>query len=679
MIPRKNRRACFSRRRSVITNARIEAEKARTTIGRRLRILLFVIVLSSPLAAETVRFAVIADTHIGAGTAAADLQSIVGRINALPGLDFAVLVGDIAEKGRDAEFAEAKRLLGGLKIPWHVVPGNHDSHWIGQGLIGFREASASDRFFFEKSGQTFIGLNSWDFGHLAPEDIKWLAMSAEAASRAGAVFVFVHNPPAYVDNWFKAQAVLRARKSVVLSGHVHNTRILDSSGLPVVTVRRAMAAAAIPPGFVLIESAADGISVFEMNGSDDPKLIGIIAPDKLGLASDIPPPVRTRDEVEIIGRADLGTRVSLAPVLAGDLIVVANNSGKISAFDESGSPRWSHDPEALCAARPWADENFVYAATAKGRILKLDAVSGRVLKRGDVGERVTSQLTTFVSEKGERRLLAGTLSGRMICLDAATLETVWASEESKDMIQSRPLIVGGRVIFGSWDARVHALDVETGRFLWRWSENYNFYFAPAGCVSASDGKSIFICCPDGFVSAIDLETGKTLWREKYSAWESLSLSRDRARLFVKNRTDEFNILAAATGHRLVQSSPAHGNGDIMPIEPVEWEGHVYYGGLNGRVYDVDKAGRIKAILDLGPAGIHTLLPLGEGRFAALNLDGTLVVFSVGKNIIGEKSPLAPLYKRGTGRGDDTVSFSPSSPPFLKGGDGGDFLGQRGRH
>lgn len=601
-------------------------------IRRRTIALLFglALVWSLAPAAADIRFAVIADTHIGAGsTASADLSAVVSRINGLSGVHFAVLAGDITEKGRDSEFAEAKRLLGGLKIPWHVIAGNHDAHWIGQALIGFREAWASDRFFFEKSGRVFIGLNTWDFGHLAPDDLVWLRERLAGTAASARFFVFAHHPPALVDNWYQAQNILKARKSVIFSGHVHRTQILSIEGLPFVTIRRAMASTLNPPGFGLIDSRADGrVSVFEVNGNDAPRLVGTIGAEALGAASEIPPPVRTRDEVEVVGRAELETRASLAPVSAGDRIIVVDNAGRIHGFDSSARERWIHDPKAFSASRPVGRGRFAYAATAKGRILKLETADGRLVDEADVGERVTSALALFADGSGRRRLLAGTLSGRLFCLDAQSLDVLWVSGEAKDMIQSRPLVVGEKVIFGCWDARLHALEVSTGRPLWRWSENDNFYYAPAGCDPVSDGSRIFVSCPDGFVSAVDLTAGRTVWREKHNAWESLGLSPDRARLFIKSRADEFRLLDSAAGRLLALSSPAQGKGDIMPVEPVEWEGRVYFGVQNGRIYEVGPGGRMKAILDLGPAGVHSLLALGGGRFAAVNLDGTLVVFRV---------------------------------------------------
>ena len=600
---------------------------------RQIALLLALVFLGSHAAAAgNVRFAVIADTHIGAGTASADLAAVVSRVNALAEVEFAVLVGDIAEKGRDSEFAEAGRLLSALKIPWRVVPGNHDSHWVGQGLIGFREVWPSDRFDFETAGRTFVGLNSWDFGHLAPDDLAWLGERVARTPAEGEIFVFVHHPPASVDNWFRAQNILRSRRTVVVSGHVHRTQVLDRAGLPVITVRRAMASPKGRPGFGLVECGPSGVSVFEVDGPEAPKLVGTVAAERLGAAAEIPPPVRTRDEVELLGRAELGTRVSLAPILAGGRIIVVDRVGRVHGFDSSGVERWVHDPKDLSASRPAGDDEFVYAATAKGRVLKLEAATGRLVAAGNAGERATSALALFPGRRGRTNLLAGTLSGRLVCLDGEGLEVLWTSSAAKDMIQSRPLPAGDKVVFGSWDARLHAVEAGTGRTVWTWTENDNFYYAPAGCEPATDGGRVFACSPDGFVSAVDLASGRTVWRERHNAWESLGLAQDRRRLLVKCRTDEFRTVEAATGLPAVRSSPAQGNGDIMPVEPIAWEDKAYFGALNGRVYEVDGGGRMKAVLDLGPAGVHSLLPLGGGRFAALNLDGTLVIFRVPRRL-----------------------------------------------
>jgi len=105
---------------------------------------------------QETRFAVITDTHIGAGGAAAELEAVVARINGLKEIEFVIHTGDITEKGRDSEFAEAKKILDRLHCPYSIIPGNHDSHWIGYGLAGFRKTWGDDKFLFQKGKQPFV-------------------------------------------------------------------------------------------------------------------------------------------------------------------------------------------------------------------------------------------------------------------------------------------------------------------------------------------------------------------------------------------------------------------------------------------------------------------------------------------------------------------------------------------
>src|SRR2546429_5985634 len=58
----------------------------------------------------------------------------------------------------------------------------------------------------------------------------------------------------------------------------------------------------------------------------------------------------------------------------------------------------------------------------------------------------------------------GTAPSFLAALDARTGKTVWRFRAG--VIESSPLLVGGRVYFGSWDHRVYALDAHTGRLEW---------------------------------------------------------------------------------------------------------------------------------------------------------------------------------------------------------------------
>ncbi|HVP57182.1 MAG TPA: metallophosphoesterase [bacterium] len=85
-------------------------------------------------------FAAIADPHVSQALgdmytyikatdkSAQLLAACIHDINAhMPPVDFVVLLGDIADRGRKAEFDTASKIMDSLKCPFYAVVGNHDN------------------------------------------------------------------------------------------------------------------------------------------------------------------------------------------------------------------------------------------------------------------------------------------------------------------------------------------------------------------------------------------------------------------------------------------------------------------------------------------------------------------------------------------------------------------------
>src|ERR1700704_5909672 len=102
------------------------------------------------------RFAWLSDTHVGSPTGEEDLRVAVRDINSMTGLSFVVHSGDVTEYGSLEQFRLAKDILDGIKIPCHVIAGNHDAKWSESGATDFPQLWKEDHFVFEHGGLCFI-------------------------------------------------------------------------------------------------------------------------------------------------------------------------------------------------------------------------------------------------------------------------------------------------------------------------------------------------------------------------------------------------------------------------------------------------------------------------------------------------------------------------------------------
>jgi 3',5'-cyclic AMP phosphodiesterase CpdA len=187
-------------------------------------------------------FVQISDSHIGFHQAAnpdvtATLQSTIAAINALPNQPaFVIHTGDVTHLSKPDQFDTAKQLLGTLKAPLVVLPGEHD---VLVSPAAFRDAfppknGTTGWFSWDQGGVHYVALvNVFDFeqmGLLGSEQLAWLERDLAALPASRPVVVFAHVPLyALYPQWgwttgdgAKALALLRLFDAVtVLNGHIH--------------------------------------------------------------------------------------------------------------------------------------------------------------------------------------------------------------------------------------------------------------------------------------------------------------------------------------------------------------------------------------------------------------------------------------------------------------------------
>lgn len=249
----------------------------------------------------------------------------------------------------------------------------------------------------------------------------------------------------------------------------------------------------------------------------------------------------------------------------------------------------------------------VFVAAERHRFFAVDAATGKVLwnrairkcaassplVRGDV---VYQSFLPWPCPHGPRDAQALVLG-----FDVATGKEVWRFTQAGPS-ESSLLIVGRLMYFGSWDARVYAIDIATRKIRWSIEVDDEVHTSPAYW----DG-TIFIGTNGGSIYALDAQTGATRWRgrsyshfprgrEYFYATPALAYGR----VFAGNTDGWVYAYGARTGN-LIWAQRA---GTYVYTAPAVWNRTVYVGSYDGKVYAFDAAtGRLRWTYE-SPGSIH---------------------------------------------------------------------------
>jgi len=230
-------------------------------------LLVFSITTASPQV-KVFRFAFLSDTHIGSpdGKAEEDLKRTVADINQMHDISFVVITGDITELGTNDEIKRAKQLFDELKIPYYIIPGNHDTGWSESGGDSFIKIFGNDKFSFEYNGIRFLGCASGPYlrmsdGHIPRGAINWLDKELKNVKPQQPVIFLNHYPiDNSLDNWYEITDRLRYFNTwAILCGHGHANRAMNFEDIPAVMGRSNLRARAEVGGYNLVDIRSDSM------------------------------------------------------------------------------------------------------------------------------------------------------------------------------------------------------------------------------------------------------------------------------------------------------------------------------------------------------------------------------------------------------------------------------------
>jgi outer membrane protein assembly factor BamB/Icc-related predicted phosphoesterase len=591
-------------------------------------------------AAEAFRFAWLSDTHVGSLTGEEDLRATVNDLNSSTGLSFVILSGDVTEFGSGENLRLAKQILDGIKIPVHVIPGNHDTKWSESGATDFGKIWGADRFDFEFGGYRFIGMHEGPVlkmsdGFWAPQDVRWLASTLKSMTQKDQPLIFVTHYPIDdgIANWFVALDILKQHNiQAALCGHIHRNNKASFEGVPGIMGRSNLRGNADAGGYTIVEVKDGQMTFSERDLPGETKAPWHSIPlEKHDFASDTnkyPRPdfsVNARyPGVKETWRVDTGCTIASSPAVWKDLAIAGDASGVLRAVDlASGAERWRFKTAGAIYSTPDTSGDLAVIASTDGRIYALHA------RDGTEAWRFETQRPIVASPRIANGLVfIGSSEGKFRALNLKSGKLVWEFSGLDGFVETKPLVYDNKVIFGAWDEHLYALDAASGKLAWKWkADKPGILYSPAACWPVAAHGKVFIVAPDRMSTVLDAKTGNQLWRSRdYMVRESIGLSEDQSKFYVRTMQDFIDTLSTTDQpKKLWESKPGFGY-DINSAMLVEKSGVVFYGSKNGLLIALDaKTGAIQWEHKLGVGVINTVVPLDANRVLTTDFDGRLIL------------------------------------------------------
>lgn len=600
-----------------------------------------------PVAAQehngTFHFALVTDTHIGGTGADEDLRRTVDDINASDSLAFVIISGDVTEFGSDSELLLAKEILDGLRKPWYIIPGNHDTKWSESGANSFRKIFGAEAFAFRHNGWLFLGTNSGPNMRMGPgqiprENIVWLdSVLSVPANRELRIITVNHYPlDSGLNNWYELTDRLRKLDTrLALCGHGHSNRVLNFEGIPALMGRSNLRAGKEYGGYNIMTIRGDSLLTAAVRRPDTVTMapwttVKLTRHDFLSDTTVWPRPDYSMNikypAVRQAWRFQESSDIGAGTVPAGRLAITTNTDGEVKALNiKRGKVRWTYSTGAKIYSTPATDSKRAVVASADGMVYALNLRNGRVKWSFDSEQPMVASPVT----EGGKVFITGS-SGKCYALDITTGRLLWSNSLIDGFVETTPVLYKGMLIFGTWNNRLYAIDTDTGVIKWVWNNGYtNRMLSPAACVPVVTGDRVFVVAPDRKMACLDVLTGVLIWHSDLggeAVRESMGISADSTMILAKTMNGAVIGVDTDAGEGLVVWKSGFDIGyDIAPGVITEKEGVIFIPSDKGIVHAASRSdGRLLWSHRISSCLINSIEPV-KGRSVLCNaMDGVVV-------------------------------------------------------
>jgi outer membrane protein assembly factor BamB len=325
------------------------------------------------------------------------------------------------------------------------------------------------------------------------------------------------------------------------------------------------------------------------------------------------------------GAGEVGA--GLVPAVVGGRVYFASVDGDLAAFDASSGKRfWSKEFEPFSGG-PGASDSLVVAGTLNGALIAVDAETGLESWRA----RMSSEIISAPVVSGDL-VVALANDGRTHALNARDGSQSWAVDRGVPLLSLRgsstPIVTNDAVIVAGANGTVTALAIADGRPIWEQKVGVGEGRTDLERMVDVDGRMVllngdlFVVGYESGAQALTVDAGRILWSRDMSSVAGLAAGNEG--VFIAASDGALWALDRRSGGALWKNELLSHR---MLSVPVLMGDYVVVGDLEGYLHWFKRSdGEIAARVKLGGAGFGEGLVVVDDTLYVQNRDGSVGAF-----------------------------------------------------
>ncbi len=218
----------------------------------------------------------------------------------------------------------------------------------------------------------------------------------------------------------------------------------------------------------------------------------------------------------------------LRPALNDGVLYIASADGEVMALDAAeGKELWEVELDVDLSGGVGAYGDSLFVGASDGSVLRLNAENGEVIWQQEVSGEV------LAPPQGDGNVvIAQTYDGKLIGMDYDSGNKLWTYSSNVPVLTIRgtstPILMNGMAFAGFANGRVVAFKADTGAVAWEvrvaiaQGRSEIERIVDIDGTMAISGNELYAASYQGRVVAIDIASGRKLWQQNVSTFSGVS-------------------------------------------------------------------------------------------------------------------------------------------------------------